>query len=69
MEKNQAIKSVMAVILGLIAGALLMLIMGFNLANIKWDEWLFAVRTKRCAYFLFRAYSQSHFRNRTHAND
>ena len=30
MEKNQAIKSIMAVILGLIAGALLMLIMGFN---------------------------------------
>ncbi len=30
MGKNQAIKSIMAVILGLIAGALLMLIMGFN---------------------------------------
>ena len=30
MGKNQAIKSVMAVILGLIAGALLMLVMGFN---------------------------------------
>lgn len=30
MEKNQALKSIMAVILGLIAGALLMLIMGFN---------------------------------------
>ena len=30
MGKDQGIKSVMAVILGLIAGALLMLIMGFN---------------------------------------
>ncbi|WP_300385498.1 ABC transporter permease [Clostridium sp.] len=30
MEKNQALKSVLAVILGLIAGALLMLIMSFN---------------------------------------
>ena len=30
MEKNQGIKSIMAIILGIIAGALLMLIMGFN---------------------------------------
>jgi general nucleoside transport system permease protein len=30
MEKNQGIKSIMAVFLGLLAGALLMLIMGFN---------------------------------------
>ncbi|MGG7059928.1 ABC transporter permease [Clostridium nigeriense] len=30
MEKNQGIKSIMAIILGVIAGALLMLIMGFN---------------------------------------
>ena len=30
MEKNQGIKSIMAVVLGLLAGALLMLIMGFN---------------------------------------
>ena len=30
MDKDQGIKSVMAVILGLIAGALLMLVMGFN---------------------------------------
>ena len=30
MDKDQGIKSVMAVVLGLIAGALLMLIMGFN---------------------------------------
>ncbi|MGG7142195.1 ABC transporter permease [Clostridium nigeriense] len=30
MEKNQGIKSIMAIVLGIIAGALLMLIMGFN---------------------------------------
>ena len=30
MDRNQGIKSVMAVVLGLLAGALLMLIMGFN---------------------------------------
>ena len=30
MEKNQGIKSIMAVLLGILAGALLMLIMGFN---------------------------------------
>lgn len=30
MERNQALKSIMAVVLGLIAGAVLMLVMGFN---------------------------------------
>ena len=30
MEKNQALKSVMAVVLGLLAGAVLMLVMGFD---------------------------------------
>uniref|UniRef100_UPI00019B02AF ABC transporter permease subunit n=12 Tax=Clostridiaceae TaxID=31979 RepID=UPI00019B02AF len=30
MEKNQGLKSIMAVILGLIAGAILMAVMGFN---------------------------------------
>jgi general nucleoside transport system permease protein len=39
MEKNQALKSVLAVILGLIAGALLMLVMSFN--PIKGYEFLF----------------------------
>ena len=33
MDRNQGIKSVMAVVLGLLAGALLMLIMGFNPAE------------------------------------
>lgn len=33
MEKNQGLKSIMAVVFGLIAGAVLMLIMGFNPGN------------------------------------
>lgn len=33
MEKNQGLKSIMAVVFGLIAGAILMLIMGFNPGN------------------------------------